>query len=202
MTRQTWIDRLDRGVTVGLVAVVIATAALWFWRSQASVPDEATDTSRAVPRIATTMAGGTELVIIVIGTSDCPGCVWEPFQESIKTLRDSVRHRATARGWSVTTIGVAMDYNVMNGLRFIDGLGEVDEISVGNNWINSLLLRYLWIDNPGPPIIPQVIILKRTIEMSNESGPSSLTETVLHRQIRGQGIADWVTAGAPFSMEN
>src|SRR5690606_33057748 len=71
-------------------------------------------------------------------------------------------------GIQVTLIGVALDWDINAGLRFLQSAGRFDEISVGRNWLNSHAVSHIWRDLPGPPVIPQIVVVDRTVRVDND----------------------------------
>jgi hypothetical protein len=108
--------------------------------------------------------------------------------------------KAKATGRSFTTIAVALDWDVDEGLAFLRNFGKFDEILVGRNWTNEGAIRYIWHDFPGRPSVPQVVVLVRSVDVGKRT-LSVVGERVLTRQIGVDEIRDWVAKGVPLGSE-
>jgi hypothetical protein len=93
-----------------------------------------------------------------------------------------------------------LEPSVEGGLRHLALLGAFDEVSLGGNWTNSAVVRYLGSDmsDHQRALIPQVVLLEREVR---RDGPEMLVvgpERELGRYIGAARIAAWVRNGAPL----
>jgi serine/threonine protein kinase len=119
-------------------------------------------------------------------------------------VADSVRLAAarqiTGPGRQLMLHGISLDPQVDAGVRDLARVGALDDISVGGNWTNSAVVRYLGEDlghsNPNASV-PQVIVLERDIDSQITSlhvGP----ERELARHVGTRDIWNWARQGAPL----
>ena len=142
---------------------------------------------------------GRQIVAIYVGASDCGPCRRDSLKAAIRAMKPALAKQAGAAGASFAAIGVSLDWEVKNALTFLEPLGEFDEVVLGNNWVNSAAIRYVWPDTTRAPGIPQVILLERTVNPSSdriEFGP----EHILGRIINAAAIESWVARGAPIPV--
>jgi hypothetical protein len=114
-----------------------------------------------------------EYIVVYIGVEGVDG--------AMAGLADSVRLAAARR---------------ITGPR----VGAFDEISVGGNWTNSAVVRYLGGDfGPAYPKagVPQVIVLEREIDQQITSLHVS-PERELARYVGTRDIWNWARQGAPL----
>jgi hypothetical protein len=108
--------------------------------------------------------------------------------------------RITGPGQQLILHGISLDPQVDAGVRDLARVGPFDEISVGGNWTNSAVVRYLGGDfGPGYPKagVPQVIVLEREIDQQITSLHVS-AEHELARYIGTRDIWNWARQGAPL----
>lgn len=107
-----------------------------------------------------------QLTLVLIGASWCGASTAKGFPDSLEVLKASLAGRAQARGLAFGTLGIAMDRNRQEGLRFLDKMGRFDQYVLGGNWLNEGLVRFVWRDSPGQPEVPQVVLVLRTRQFS------------------------------------
>jgi hypothetical protein len=95
--------------------------------------------------------------------------------------------------------GVSLEPSVSEGLSHLATLGSFDEVSVGGNWTNSTVVRYLGgtIGKTHGTMIPQLVLLEREVQEGDstiEIGP----EHEIARYIGRDEIGAWVQRGAPL----
>ena len=136
-----------------------------------------------------------EYVVVYVGVEGVDG--------AMAGLADTVRLAAARRikgpGEAFKLHGISLDPQVDAGVRDLARVGAFEEISVGGNWTNSAVVRYLGGDfGPDPKAsVPQVIVLERDIDdqiASLHVGP----EHELARYIGTKEIWDWARQGAPL----
>src|SRR5690606_19685836 len=87
----------------------------------------------------------------------------------IRTVRRRIEAFASDHGMKVATMGVALDRALDPGLEFLKRFGDFDEVSVGRSWMNSGAVSYFWRDVAGPDAIPQLIVVRRTVDVAENS---------------------------------
>lgn len=79
-------------------------------------------------------------------------------------LTEQLKLRAMAEGNSFATVGVALDWHLKPGLRWLDKMGSFDEVSVGRSWVNSSAVRHIWREFQATPALPQVLLIEHTVK--------------------------------------
>ncbi len=142
-----------------------------------------------------TLRSGEEIAVIFVGGLFCGAHRSEGFAELIETMKRTLSERAALEGRAFSAIGVALDWKIDEGMEFLSKFGEFDEVIIGRNWLNSAAIRYIWRDEPGLPQIPQVIVLKRHLEVMDE-GILVSDDQVLLRKNGVAAIREWIQAGS------
>jgi hypothetical protein len=140
---------------------------------------------------------GPELYAVFIGSSTCGATEREGFGDVVEGIKLQLRGRAEQAGMRFAVAGAATDWHVEPGLAFLRHFGEWDEVLVGRNWLNAAAVRYLWRDIPGRPAVPQVILLRRHVTVSDE-GIEISEEQLVARKLGVFEIEDWYENGSPF----
>jgi len=145
-------SKLWSGVALATVAVVSWLAYSEFLRAHSPPPPLARP--------------GREWQLVVIGSSTCAASNHPDTQAAIGRIVSSLRQQITATGGQFSTVGVAVDWDQRAGRAFLDQLGHFDETSVGRNWLSHIATRYIWRDLPGPGMVPQLVLVTRTIQIT------------------------------------
>lgn len=179
---------LSYGVGAASGVVMAFCVALLFGQ-----PDDLTD--RPVLDLE---RGTTEQIrMILIGSSACGAHRNEGLREAIETAKHSLAERFAGEAIHFASAGVALDWRIADGIDFLAAFGEFDEIIVGGNWLNSGAVRYIWRDFPGSSVVPQVVVVKRSVTVS--SSTISVGEEELVARLAGaEQIMKWVDLGAPL----
>jgi hypothetical protein len=120
--------------------------------------------------------------------------------EAVRDMRVALQQQAASGGWSFVSRGVSLEPSVEGGLRHLALLGPFDEVSLGGNWTNSAVVRYIGGDmsDHRRAVIPQVVLLEREVR---EDGKEALVvgpERELGRYLGADQISSWVRSGAPL----
>ncbi len=121
--------------------------------------------------------------------------------EAVRDMRVALQRQAASSGRRVVMRGVSLEPSVADGVRHLSQFGTFDEVSLGGNWTNSAVVRYLGSDmgDHSRALIPQVVVLEREVR---EGGPESLVvgpERELARYIGTDQINAWVRRGTPLA---
>jgi len=143
------------------------------------------------------MPEGPQLVAIYVGSSTCGPCQSPELKAAIEQAKRGLRKQATTARLSFAAIGVALDWSVEEGYNFLRKSGEFDEIVTGSNWINLGALRYIWADSTATPGLPQLVVLRRTIE-TGAARIAINNERILLRLLGDSEIEAWVRRGLPL----
>lgn len=106
----------------------------------------------------------TQLVMVVVGSSRCGASQGNALAKAIRMVRDSARLMAEEQSVPFVTIGVALDYWPEEGLRWLRGIGEFDEVLSGQKWLGEGAFQFVWGVQGAPTVVPQIILETRTIE--------------------------------------
>lgn len=139
-----------------------------------------------VPR-RVVQVSGDEFRLIFIGSTKCAYADYPPFAKTVERLKTNVRAVAVRGGLRFSTLGVAVDRNPDDGLRFIRRFGAFDEVAVGGGWLNSIAVAYMWREHAGTAGIPQVIVIRRRITYQ-ESGIAVGQDSVIRRIVGASEI--------------
>jgi hypothetical protein len=145
-------------IRVGLASLLSAGALI------ASVHTFNAATRPAAPSGAVEV---TEVIAVYVGS---PGT--DSVTGMARVLGDmgtALRRQTASSGRGLIMRGVSIEPSVEGGIRHLSHLGAFDEVSVGGNWTNSAVVRYLGVsdgrvsDSP----IPELILLERTVRSDN-----------------------------------
>ena len=101
-------------------------------------------------------------------------------------------------GTHFSTLGVATDWSITDGLTFLTEFGPFDEIAVGKNWLNMGIQRYVMSELPGEAGLPQLVVTERDVDV----GTGAITarhETVIDRRVGANAILLWAASLTPSS---
>jgi hypothetical protein len=140
--------------------------------------------------------GGRELVLIYVGSPTCAFSNSREIPGLVAQASSLLKAHADSLGASMTTIGAAQSASTADGLLHLEGVGHFDEITAGRAWYNSLFLRWVYGDAPGPAATPQLIVLYR--RGAKGLSPGLETEVVLIREVGLGALQRWIDHGAPI----
>lgn len=192
---QRWTVRAGTAIWL-VLGIVLLAAAL---RSQPARPAAPLTPAAPPPLVRgyvpdAEFEEGQEIVLVLVGASFC-GAQREPgFPQAVENAKLQVQAQAKARGAQFRAVAVSLDWDTGEALAFLEGFGAFDEVTVGSNWLNEGARRYIWHEHPGPPVVPQLLIIERdlktipAVQVSNERVLKRVTGTDL--------VMEWVGAGA------
>lgn len=134
---------------------------------------------------------GPEDVFVFVGASFCAACRDPGLPPLVERAKLASARRAADEHHRFRAIGVSIDWNQPRGLKLLRDFGEFDEVAAGGNWLNDEAVKYVWRDVPGRAVVPQIILLERTISAQ----PNGITvgREVLRERLIGEGeIRTWV----------
>jgi hypothetical protein len=136
-----------------------------------------------------------EVIAVYLGTEGTDAGM----TTTIREMRVALARQAAASGRRFLLRGVSLEGSVDAGLRHLATLSQFDEVSVGGNWTNSSVVRYLGADlgNTRTTAIPQLILLEREVQQ-DVSTLHVAPERELARYIGLDEIDSWVRRGAPM----
>jgi hypothetical protein len=141
------------------------------------------------------------LVVVYVGAASCGWSNLPEVSELVRAVADSVRARARAKGAQFVAIGVALDWNVSDGIKHLARTAAFDQVASGGNWGNELASRYHSLVRDLPST-PQVLVLERTIAEPRHAVGRFLPEIRVERILfRVSGVVElkrWVRNGVPL----
>jgi hypothetical protein len=133
------------------------------------------------------LRSGRQWQVVVIGSSTCAAARSAEIRQAIREIIGITRSQAHAAGDLFSSLGVAIDWNIDNGQRFLESIGTFDEISLGGSWLNQTSVRLMVRDQPSIIGTPEVITLVRTIRMQGP-GLSVSNDSLVKRLVGGEEI--------------
>ncbi len=137
-----------------------------------------------------------ELVMVYVGATGCEASNRPEMEDHLATIRAGLAKHAAAIDSRFVAVGIALNWDVAEGLAHLSASGHFDEVNAGQNALNSGALRYIWDTHPGPAATPQVMLLHRTLSV-NSAGVTSIEEDLLVRRVGLAEIGTWVARGLP-----
>jgi hypothetical protein len=153
-----------RRVIAGIALVTLAVAPTSAQRPTSADSLPASPAPHYVP--STKAPEGTEVVAIFISSSWCVANRDSTFKPTVRRMMTRLAEDSRAAGRPLDIIGVSLDWSVADGVRYLQEFGDFDEITVGRNWFNLAAMQYIWRDPDGLPVVPQVVLLERTVGQS------------------------------------
>ena len=145
----------------------------------------------------TGIRSGEELLLVFIGSSSCPAAREKGFDKVVAQVTERMRHEADRRKALFGRIGVALDWQIADGLTFLDKFGKFDEVIVGRDWLNTGYDKYVR-NVRGDDGVPAIAVVSRQI-VKRDSAISFANEVVL-ASVRGTiAIRKWLTEGAQLT---
>jgi hypothetical protein len=181
--------RLVRRQLRPALALLVLLASPRLLPAQGSAPVLATATLRD--------SVTTEYVVYFISAAFCVANRQPGFHEAVARLRPSVLAQARATSRTVSVVGVSVDPSADTAVAYLQRLGEWDEIAAGRNWMNTAVVRYVWQNGWGPPVVPQVIVVRHTVTRSPRAIVVGPDEKVL-AATGHDAIVDWIARGTPI----
>lgn len=166
---------------------------------RAAIPLDAPDSVRLA---AGGIRPGRQLVAYVFGSSRCIACSGPALRAAYARLRPSLRAAGAAqRVASVSVVGVAVNNDLGEGLGYLKraGLESFDEVGVGRAWQNDHVRRLIWDDPGARPLVPQVVVVVRTLAARLDPFDLEVTgDSIVRRVVGTTEIVGWVGGGTPL----
>ena len=185
-----------RIVLVPIVAAIVAAMSTYYIRTR---PNQDSDARPAGHM--TKLHTGDEIVAVFIGSSTCGATRRSGLPAAWDSLAKELASQATARGESFTTVGVAVDWDPVVGIKFLTGFSRFDEVSAGNNWLNMGAVQYIWRGVPGLPSIPQVLVIERHVTEGTTTMDVG-SDHLLARRVGWKEIMDWTQRGGRVQAQD
>lgn len=176
----------------GLGVLALVVAAGYWWRVEQPAPAGHRPGSLG----NSGLPDQVEMQLVVIGSLTCHGADSPEFQTAVRKLQARARAEAEVTSVAVTVVGVGLDWAPSDGLKFFKRFGPFDMLLIGGNWLNEGAVKYIWRDLPGEPSVPQVLLVKRRIEVGGRMVVDS--ETVVWRLIGSDVVEQRANDSTPL----
>lgn len=140
-------------------------------------------------RIAPRANPGVDTTALLVVDGSCPACRLEPAASEVRDLLDSLQAIHVRRP---RLIGVAIDRSVEQGLAVLKRFGDFDEISVGSEWANTMLLEYIWRDTLAFSTVPQLLVIERHTVVDSTNERVKYSNKYIEQIIGLPSIAVWL----------
>lgn len=144
------------------------------------------------------LQGGEEIAFIFIGASSCPAASKGDVISTVRTAKKAVGNRLDSLELSYTTIGVAKDWSTQEGINYLERLGKFNQITVGGNWMNMAIMKYVHDGISGQAATPQLLLVHRKVRGIEAPTFSIEKETLLLRKVGVNEIMRWASSGYPI----
>jgi hypothetical protein len=124
----------------------------------------------------------------------------------VRAIKNKLAAKAKAANTGFAAIGVSLDWSPEAGADYLlrgksifgtHDFGAWDEIHAGRNWMNELVIRYIWRDYPGTPGISQLVVVERTV-VQGQRGLAVGADKLLYRALGPEAMIAWLNAGLPL----
>jgi len=119
-----------------------------------------------------------EIVLIYIGSTTCSVCLDDSNKRYFEMIYNGIEDVNDDSRYSVKKIGISIGNNRYEDFSFLNEFSvPFDEISISHDNFNTGMIRYVFDNFKGEPVVPQVIILKR-IYHQNIIGDSPVNTSI------------------------
>jgi hypothetical protein len=191
MQRRQWLGRIA-AVTVIMCGLLLFSV----WRNRKSLRDDAAAgansaaSSIKIPKSGrpSVLRTAPQFVVLFIGSSTCGASTRPELPEALQRIRAGLANEAEAQGATISFVGVATDWSLPAGLKFLSPFGPFNQVIVGDGWLNTATVTYVWRDLPGAAALPQIVVLRRDVTVR----PEAVTISEDKLLIRKTGVDDLV----------
>jgi hypothetical protein len=138
---------------------------------------------RSLPR-------GDQVVVLFVASSSSRADAAPGLREAVRSLHRQLQVEAERHGLALEFVGVSLDWDVEEGIRFLRRYGPFDQVVVGGNWVNLAAIEYIWRDQPGSPTVPQIVLIRRHVDQRPATIDVS-PDQVLGRFVGAEQIMEW-----------
>lgn len=151
---------------------------------------------------ATVFPSGKHLIVYALLASDCGMCTEAKLKAAMARMRDSLVTTNRGQFAAIRVIGVALDEEVPDGVRYLASFrGTFDQIVVGGSWLNEVMSSMAWRDHIATTQIPQLLAFQRSVDATGY--PQTILvqpDSLLLRVIGRDSVIAWVNRGARVKM--
>lgn len=145
-----------------LVALAVAFAGVVTLAHRAGHPLQR---SEAAAEAVNPGAPRQEVLAVLIASSTCAGSKVSGFHRAVHVIAEKLDREAEEQHLTPLLVGVSVDNSVEQGIKFLSGLGDFNEVIAGMYLRNLGVQQYISGPFPGPLIYPQILILTRTTQL-------------------------------------
>ena len=139
-----------------------------------------------VPAIDTRLESGNHLTFVFLAPT---GAANEEYVQEVELAKSAMRRYARESGYHYSTVGVSDDWSIERGLAILAAFGTFDEVSVGRNWFNTGIQRYIT-EAGALAAIPQVVVFAQEADLETDPWTYG-TPRELVRVIGAGGMEAW-----------
>lgn len=149
-------------------------------------------------------ANGMHLIAFVVTASDCGWSTQTKTMEAVGSIRSKLRSAHGGSYAQITVIGVALDEDLDEGLRFLSDIGKgalsgaFDQIIVGGSWLNEQVVRFVWREHIIEAASPQIVVLERPVNTEAYLASSTIgvqNDRILTNPTGSAQIVQWIKDG-------
>lgn len=199
MVRQTPVHRHAMTALAALAVFACATLVAHWWTKPGGTVATAGGVESSSSAEGPHRRARTELVLLYFGRSTCHWCTSVEGLEAVRAALAAVHGRAAQAGYEVTAVGVALDDDIDEGLRYLADVAKWDQIVSGGSW-NNLVARHVL------PVqgTPELAVFMRTSSRIEVPG-GRIAETTRKNEliVRKVGLFEiqrWLELGAPIPV--
>ena len=176
---------------VRLTAVCALLAVMFYggYRGSRYVSLTTPPPTNAMPYV---LGVNNEYVVIYIGSAGCVYCLDEELPAHVHQIVRRVREQAESEGVLFHTVGISIDPKAEEGIGHLARLGPFDEVLAGASWVNTGAMKYVWDGFPAEPATPQVLVVRRVVEMTQTYFRIE-SESVVRRELGLPQIERWAS---------
>jgi len=139
-----------------------------------------------------------EIIAVYLGTMGTDA--QSGMVDAVRDMRTALERQTASSGRHFVARGVSLEPGIESGLRHLAIFGKFDEVSLGGNWTNSAVVRYIGGDmsDHERALIPQVVLLEREVRLDSPTRLVVGPEREIGRYIGTDQIGGWVRRGAPL----
>lgn len=182
-----------------LLAVFGLALGVGWLAHRAVVPPPSWNTLQADPA-----ADSVQISLVFVGKQSCAWSNRPEIRTLLSRAREMLQRRADSIGARVTLVGVGLDKSAVRSARYLERLGEFEEIIAGSAGPSSLAAQYLFEGTAGSMATPQILVLVRRrhpgIAASQRGLITGGSEELVMRQVGLFELRRWVAAGARASL--
>ncbi len=141
-----------------------------------------------------------EVYVLFIGMTGCGASQREELVRAVRAIRDSLTSHIDTTEFTFAVAGAALDHDPTAGLKWLGEFGKFDEVLAGRSWMNLAAVEFIWRDLPARPLVPQLVVVVRSVAEPDDRNIDVGTDRLLARKMGVAEIVDWVNAGTPLPL--